>query len=554
MRIDIYPEKAQYIRNENIKLIVELDAPPRREYQAKLFITHLQDTIFEQKVYLDSQLCEIQIPGINTDFGGYGVKLLVFNDDKLMSQSYTAFDVVSQSNKAIRYGFLSDYSTEDGEEHLDVSYLRKLHINYVQYYDWSYRHDNLVSKEVKYQDMMGREVNLETVKNKIQACKSYGMKSIGYGAVYAASREFYEQHKELAFYTSAGDPFVFIDIFYIMNMAKNSPWRKHIIEEYAKAIEEVGFDGIHMDTYGFPKSAYTYKQEKLVKLEEEFASLIEESKERLNLITEDNHLIFNNVGNWPVNTVACAPQDAIYIEVWDPYNRYDHIQQIIKDARRECMDKKPVILAAYLKPFMEESQERGAYAAFILTAVISSNGAYHLLNGEENGVLTQGYYVDHSFISDSTSEKMRCYYDFIVQYMELFYDSEMVDVSMTHIGWDNVEYQCYSDCWSVTGEADKLWITIREKENRKLISFVNLCGNDNLWNLGKNKPLDMDKIEMQILVDKPVKGVYFISPDKNHGKVKELTYEKKKTDRGWTISFLVPEVEIWSNIWIDLID
>ncbi|TAH72813.1 MAG: hypothetical protein EWM47_03310 [Anaerolineaceae bacterium] len=491
---------------------------------------------------------------MNTDFGGYGVELLVYQNDQLIDRCYTAFDVVSQCNKAIRYGFLSDYSTEDGENFADVSNLRKLHINYVQYYDWSYRHDNLVSEEMSYQDMMGREVNLQTVKNKILACKSYGMKSIGYGAIYAASRDFYEQHKDWAFYTSAGDPFVFIDIFFIMNIAKNCPWRNHIIEEYAKAIEKIGFDGIHMDTYGFPKSAYSYRSEKLYKLEEEFPSLIEDTKKRLDKITEDNHLIFNNVGNWPVNTVACASQDAIYIEVWDPYTRYDHIKQIISDARRECKDKKPVILAAYLKPFMEDTQERAAYAAFILTAVITSNGAYHLLNGEENGVLTQGYYVDHSFMAVATSEKMRSYYDFIVQYMELFYDTNLVDVSMTHMGWDNMEYRCFNDRWSVTGDADKLWISIRKSENRELISLINLCGNDNFWNKGKNKPQKRDNIEFQVLVDKTVKGVYFISPDKNHGKVHELTYERKKTDRGWTISFIVPQVEIWSNIWIDLLD
>jgi dextranase len=203
---------------------------------------------------------------------------------------------------------------------------------------------------------------------------------------------------------------------------------------------------------------------------------------------------------------------------------------------------------------MEESQERAAYTAFILTALISSNGAYHLLNGEKNAVLTQGYYVDHSFMTLATSEKMRSYYDFIVQYMELFYDIELVDVSLTHMGWDNIEYQCFHDSWSVTGEADKLWITLREKDNRKLISLINLCGNDNLWNKGKNKPIEKNNIEMRVLVDKPIKGVYYISPDKNHGKTQELSYERKKTDRGWTISFIVPEVVIWSNIWIDLLD
>jgi dextranase len=422
----------------------------------------------------------------------------------------------------------------------------------VQYYDWSYRHDNLVSEKIKYQDMMGREVDLETVKSKIHACKRYGMKSIGYGAIYAAEKNFYEEHKEYALYTSAGDPLIFIDTFYIMNVARGSEWRTHIIEEYAKAIAEVGFDGIHMDTYGFPKTAYSYLKESLIKMEEEYPSLIEDTKQRLNEITKDNHLIFNNVGNWPVKTVALTSQDAIYIEVWDPYVKYSHLKQIIRDAKHESEDKKPVILAAYLKPFQTESEECAANAAYLLTAVITANGAYHLLLGEENAVLTQGYYVDHTILKASTSEKLRTYYDFIVQYMELFYDATLIDVSMTHIGWDNTEYLCLHDQWSVNGEAGKVWITVRENDNRKLISLINLCGNDNNeWNCGRDKPQVQKNLTFQVQIDKQAKGIYFISPDLYHGKVKELDYETIKTDRGWAIRFSIPELEYWSNVWID---
>ncbi len=554
MKIDIYPEKAQYLTGETIKLLVELDTPITSEIQAVILVTHLQDTIYETKRNITSQISEVTIPGRDTDFAGYGVELLVYQNGNLLGRCHTAFDVVSSCNKAIRYGFLSDFGTEDGDNCRDVSNLRKFHINYVQYYDWSYRHDQLVSHEQKYRDMMGRLVDLQTVKTKIEACRKYGMKTIGYGAVYAASREYYEKNKEWAFYTSAGEPYKFIDIFYIMNMARGSRWRSHIIEEYAKAIKEVGFDGIHMDTYGFPKKAYSFNQKDLIHLEDEFASLIEDTKERLDRITLDNHLIFNNVGNWPVNTVANAPQDAIYIEVWEPYVRYDHIKQIIQEAKRECMNQKPIILAAYLKPFREETEEVGANAAYLLTAVITTSGAYHLLLGEENAVLTQGYYVDHSLISEQTSSKLRCYYDFIVQYMELFYDSELSDVSMTHIGWDNLEYRCFDDKWSVTGEADTVWITLREKAGRKLISLINLCGNDNLWNNGKNKPMVKENIPMQIQVEGPIKGIYFISPDIAHGKVQKLDYELIKTERGWTVSFHIPRIEYWSNVWIDLQD
>lgn len=571
MKLDLYPEKAQYIKNQPIKVFAEFDTPITKGYQGVFIIYHLQTIIFKKTLELSERITEINLDGIDSEFSGYGIELLVYEDGCLIVKEYTAFDVVSACNKAIRYGFLSDFNTED-KDCSDIRNLRKYHINMVQYYDWSYRHDDLVAKTNQYSDMMGREVDLDTVREKIKTCRQYGMKSIGYGAVYAASNNFYNKHKEWGLYCSTGEPLVFIDTFYIMNISKDCKWREHIIEEYAKAIKNVGFDGIHMDTYGFPKTAYSIGKEKLIKLDEEYPTLIEDTKKRLNQITTDNYLIFNNVGNWPVKSVAKSPQDAMYIEVWDPYVSYNHIKQIILDARRECEDKKPVILAAYLKPFKNENEESApfkiesensapfkneneesaCYAALILTATITVNGAYHLLLGEENGVLTQGYYVEHSFLSETTASKLRTYYDFLVQYMELFYDTTLIDVSMTHIGWDNTEYHCLSNNWSVDAKEDKIWITIRENENRKLISLINLCGcKDNLWNYRKNKPEEKENIKLQVQIDKDIKGLYFISPDYEHGKVQEISYELIKTDRGWISEFVVPKLELWSTVWID---
>ncbi len=581
MKIDIYPEKAQYLTGEPIKLILECDEPISENITAQLCITRLQELVYEgtlevtqgvatQEAFSHGEytervitqnvfshegnppwMSEITLDGMDTEFAGFGVLLSIYLNGELLLQGHTAFDVVSDCTKAIRYGFLSDFHTEDGADCEDVSTLRKFHINMVQYYDWSYRHDDLVSKTDIYKDMMGREVDLRTVRNKINACRRFGIKSIGYGAVYAASKQYFEANKECALYTSAGDPLVFIDTFYIMNVAKDCKWRKHIIKEYAKAVSELGFDGIHMDTYGFPKTAYAYDKQRLIKLDEEYPSLIEDAKARLNEITENNYLIFNNVGNWPVTSVAKAPQAAVYIEVWEPYLTYGHIKQVIKDARQSCVDKNPVILAAYLAPFRTDWEDRAAYAAYLLTAAITVNGAYHLLLGEENGVLTQGYYVDHSLMSSSTAQKMRCYYDFIVQYMELFYDASLVDVSMTHIGWDNTEYRCFHEQYSVDGEADKVWLTIRENENRKLISLINLSGNDNKWNQGKDLPIMLHNLKLQVQIDKLVKGIYFASPDCNHGQPQEISYQTLHTDRGYAIVFEVPSLETWSNVWID---
>ncbi len=552
MRLDIYPEKAQYMKNEKIKLIIEIAEPSFKGSRALLQLTRLEHLVFENEYTLINDKNEILLQGMDTDFGGYGVYLTVSVSDNETERFHTAFDVVEDCRRAIRYGFLSNFHSEDKADIEDISNLRKFHINMVQYYDWSYRHDNMVCDTNKYQDMMGREVDLETVKKKISSCRALGMKSIGYGAVYAASKQYFNEHKENALYTSAEEPLVFIDTFYIMNIAKESAWRKHIIEEYASAVSMVGFDGIHMDTYGFPKTAFSFQKQKLIKMDEEYKTLIEDTKDCLNKITLDNHLIFNNVGNWPVKTVANTDQDAVYIEVWEPYCEYSHIKQIIIDAKKACEDQKPVILAAYLAPFRTDCSERAANAAYLLTAAITVNGAYHLLLGENNAVLTQGYYVDHSVMEAGVSEKMRSYYDFIVQYMEYFFDQEMSDVSMTHIGWDNTEYRCDHDKWSVDAKADCIWITIREKERRKIISLINLCGNsDSEWNQGKNQPVKQSDIRMQVQIDQPVLGLYLFSPDMYDARMQPLVYETIKTDQGWAIRFDIPVLEYWSNLCID---
>lgn len=69
-------------------------------------------------------------------------------------------------------------------------------------------------------------------------------------------------------------------------------------------------------------------------------------------------MIFNNVGAWPVQRTADRKQDAVYIEVWPPYDRYASIAQLIRDARTYAKDDKSIILAAYLKPFREGKREK----------------------------------------------------------------------------------------------------------------------------------------------------------------------------------------------------
>ncbi|MFD2673547.1 glycoside hydrolase family 66 protein [Marinicrinis sediminis] len=494
-------------------------------------------------------VCDQQIK-----FNGYGFDVSLYDGTACVQEMSSSFDVVSSWRKSTRYGFLSDFYTSETGRHQDVEKLNKLHLNLIQFYDWMYKHDELVGPESEYTDLMGRKLSLDVVKEKVAACHRYGMKAMAYGAVYAASQSFYESRKDWALYDSNGNVLDFIDIFYMMNVAEESPWHDHIIGEYRKTIEQVDFDGIHMDTYGTPKTAISKwgGEEKVVKLEEHFPALINHTREALEQVKEDIALIFNNVGNWPVDTVAVAEQDAMYIEVWNPYERYHHIQQIIAWARHFSQDK-PVILAAYLKPFRLEAMEKAEISALLLTAAITSNGGYHLLLGEDNAVLTQGYYVDYSLVGEPFMRTMRNYYDFIIRYANLFFDASLRDVSMTHAKGDNQEYQLTGAAFSTYGEADKVWTIIREKRGRKVVSLVNLVGNlDDRWNEGKDEPARIELVEMRIQVEEQVKDVYMASPDEEMGRPQPVPYELVESDKGMVVVAQIPNLYIWKLLVIEL--
>lgn len=558
--IDFYPLKAQFIPNEKIEMCVELEydesCDEGKAFRLEVVVTHLGaiKEVLNYEIYFavkNKRSINIDISGKYDDNEGYGIDIFVYKDQRIVAAAESSFDVVSDYRKAVRYGFLSDFYLKDIDDEEDVKNLCKLHINTVQFYDWMYRHDDLIPKESEFKDLMGRTISFNVVKQKIEMCHNYGIKAIAYGAIYAASKEFYGAHKELALYNSDDKPYDFINIFYIMNISKDSPWQSHIIEEYAKAIA-IGFDGIHMDTYGFPKTAVSKMKnmDRLEYLEEEFPNLIDHAKNVLTKNKKDVSLIFNNVGNWPVNHTAASKVDCLYIEVWSPYERYHHIQQIIQEAKRSA-DGRPVILAAYLKPFRSEEVHRANTAALILTAVIAANGANHLLLGENKGVLTQGYYVDYSVLQEEFFIQIRKYYDFIVRYSSLFYDTSMIDVSMTHAYGDNKEYEFENGTFSPYGEPGKIWTIIRENRDRSLISLINLTNNEeDYWNVGKLDPDEVNNIIVKLGILKNVKRVFIASPDSS---IKEETvkYGVVNGARGKSIIIEVPRLHLWSILFIE---
>lgn len=561
--LDVYPSKAQFRSGEKVEIVVEIANDSSQERVASI-----RCTIWELDIEAEVRLWEaISLPPVArreirvqagpypTAFGGFGAEVELVADGELAYTLSTAFDVVSDWRVAPRYGFLSDFGPAEIGDREDAQWMNKLHLNVVQFYDWMYRHDDLVSDNETYVDLMGREVSRAVVEEKIRLCHEYGMKAFAYGAVYAASIAFADSHPDWRLYTSAGDPYDFIGIFSIMNIAPDSPWRAHIVNQFRKAVERMNFDGIHLDTYGCPKTGWSLQggYRRLERLEEQFPLLIEATREELSRVKDDIGLIFNNVGNWPVDSVALSSQECLYIEVWKPYERYFQLRDIIHRAR-ESSNGKPVILAAYLKPFREPGPlgTEGAEHAFrLLNAVITAHGGYHLLHGEAGGVLTQGYYVDHTILRPGFMRTVRDYADFGVRYGTIHYDGKLRDVSMTHADGDNLEYAFTGFPYSTYGEAGKVWTIIGESETVKRIHFVNLVSaGDDYWNESKEAPVLIVSRQVTVAIDGEIDSIWMASPDDHNGKPSVPQYRIERTPRGLTLVIEMPPLFYWDMLFI----
>lgn len=527
MVFDVFPRRGSFEPGMPIQLQVENWG---NSQYVKIVIKSYDTIVSEQLIPLTNGSQMINLPAIPCEYGGFGVEAVFLANDKEVATRYTAFDY-APVNKVVRYGFLSDFSPEDTDS-VDIVCMSKMHINAVQFYDWSCRHDNLVPQDDVYMDMMGKVNSLSSIRRKIQLCHEYGMQAIGYGAIYAASEAYQRSHPDQSLFDRRGQPLCFIDTFYIMNIAKESDWHTHIIDQYQRAISEVGFDGIHMDTYGFPKEALNSAGEKQY-LAEQIPSLIDNAYQVLSQKNKRPWIIFNHVGGWPLNETREANLAATYIEVWPPRSRYRHLGEIIELAKRSS--DRPVIIAAYPAPFRTESPEEAIECQLLLSFVIAMYGATQLFLGENRGVITQGYYADYSRISKEQFESLRAYQDFFVRYEEIFLDRTLMDVSMTHQAWDNHEYM-FEPEGSADGEGNTLWFHIRQNKTRKIVCVVNLLGNNDLWNEGKCRPPKCE-ITCTIQVLRQPSKVYYASPDQKHGELVPIGFRWVQTDQGDAIRF-----------------
>lgn len=480
------------------------------------------------------------------DLRGYGIEI-EFADSRgrVRARAATALDVCADWTRAPRYGFLSDFACDENDSHERVAALARYHINAIQFYDWMYRHQEFLPPTREFVDPLGRRLSLDTVQRKIQLAQQLGMRALAYAAIYAANRDFFTEHREEGLYRSDGQPFMLGDFLNITNIA-HPAWRARLLAECRRAVDELGFDGIHLDQYGYPRIGYSLDGAR-VDVEKELPAFLSAVRAAVG----NAPTVFNAVNAWPLAAVAQSTLEPLYVEVWPPNDTFRDLREIILRARDLRSGRAPV-LAAYLRDFQsaDPAVQRGAMNALRrLTAAIYLNGGSHIVLGERDGVLCAPYFPDYARLRPAWVRAVRADYDFIARYAEYFFDPTWRDNSATSVGGINEEFRLDMPRYGPNAEANSVWTIARAKEHTLTLGLVNLRGMEApLWNAPQPAARRIRALRVTLQLEKPIQAVYFASPDYDTGRAVPLPIQRA----GRLARVTIPELAYWGLVIVQL--
>src|SRR5258706_1246441 len=522
--VDFYPSQGSYAPGETITFLIELETSLSQDIRFRIFIRHLaeQSIVIEKQLRLTPSEHTVQMQwNPSAKPAGYSAQLEILpaNDSSTLYAA-TAFDVLSKWTDFPRYGFLTDFSASRADPETVVKKLTRFHINGLQFYDWHYRHDQLLAPTEEYVDPLGRVMSLASVRKLVDVAHQHGIASMPYLAIYAASADFWRAHPDWALYDEVGKAIAFGEDFLgLMDPSAGSPWSEHLLVVGARALNCIPFDRLHIDAYGDTKQAWD-SQHRPMDLPQAFVDFIKSASDQ----HPDQTILFNAVGNWPIEALAESAVDFMYIEVWPPDVEYRHLAEIVLNSVRLSHGKAAVI-ALYL-PASRPSNN------LLADAVIVACGGTRIELGEDARLLSDPYFPKHEQILPELYAALRRLADFTVRNGEWLSSYTLSDVEK--ITWAE------SDLNPKTVSTDDSIMTVaRRYPNSLSVRLINFNGLDlhQHWDEEHAAPTPFQNISIKIQIDNRPSQIFWDCPELTDGP-EALDFEY--TDE--TLTFQIPQI------------
>jgi dextranase len=391
--------------------------------------------MFEAEVTADARIT--QLPS-----GTYCVQALGANGEVLAEQFTTIG--LHQGERPV-HGFATSFSPEDVLPVL--AWHRALRSTVVQIYDWMASYTAPIGSTAEWRDPSNRPVSLEALQSLAAGLHDSGAVAHAYAPIYAVGNDFANQHPEMLMYDDEGNAIRFLDQIVLANPG-NDDWQRHFVVSYGKAMDMVGFDGLHVDTYGFPRVAFDIDGNQL-DIPEGYQSFLRflRGQRPADLIS------FNQVNGVPSAAPLPEGPGFRYCEIWPPNSGWRHFEGLMdRSSGRSglmgsALERAPLIrgsIACYPPVWgidepgglVQGDERENALRTVVLTeAVATSLGSSALLYGDVNAALCDPYYPKHASLSDSEASTVVAWRRFALRCRDLFFEGE--DTSWYEIGDEN---------------------------------------------------------------------------------------------------------------------
>jgi dextranase len=531
-------DKSYYRPGEEVSLKITLCAESERSVQVVALIRHLAADVASLAEALTLQ------PGIEHSLAlrwsppphaprGYGVDIRVEDaSGALLAHASTAFDVLHDWTEFPRYGFLTDFTASRTDMAQTIESLSQYHINGIQFYDWMHRHATLLPPTDEFIDPLGRPLSMATIRAFIDAAHSRNIAAMPYVAIYGAAPDFAHNFPGWMLYDESGAEIPFAGEFlYIMNPAPDSPWADHLLREAKAVLRQTQFDGLHIDQYGEPHEGFD-STGSTVDMPAAFAAFIAQAKQHaLSVDPRRAAVVFNCVANWPIEAIAPAAVDFVYVELWPPDITYAALHRTIREGQARSGGK-PVVLAAYTNPAHEVHVR-------LMKAVIFASGGTQIELGERGAMLADPYFPKYGIVSGALEHHLRRAYDFAVRYGNVL---ALGSESTITVSLDDTVLSADLAPNSVSAIS-------RRGSGFEAINLINLTGVSQVdWTQPDGPaPTPLRDLHVRIDTHQPVRALTFASPDAESPHMQPLDF----TTRGQSIEFTLPTLEVWALILVE---
>lgn len=420
--------------------------------------------------------------------GTYNIEVLNSDGDLLCEEITTVG--VHQGQRPV-HGFATSFQDSDVNE--IIEWHRSLRTTVVQIYDWMYSYTAPMGDASGWKDPSNRPVSLTALRRLASELGAMGVVTHAYAPIYAVGNDFASANPEMLLYEDNGEAIRFLDQIVIANPS-NAQWQEHFVTAYGEAMDAIGFGGLHVNTYGYPRLAFDDHGESV-----DMRAAYEAFLGHLRDARPDDLISFNQVNGVPSSARLPGGPWFRYCEIWPPNVAWRHFEGLLDRSSgvaglvRDVNDVEaqvrgslacyPPVWSVNSSRFLDEqlSRERSLRTVLLTDAIATMLGTSALIFGDKSAALCDPYYPKHARLDSDESATVIRWRRFALRCRDLFIDGE--DTSWYEINDENGSVSV-SATRPVAPEptGGSLFARVFHDENLVTVGVLDLSGSDNgLW-------------------------------------------------------------------------